>query len=127
MSSEIKIYNINDFIRKNEIGEIDFDKSIQIVKEVSFAAAFHPDHNILIDVRETTLSDYSMDVLIKVAMEVVKLMPSFKNKIANVVPNDANRVSIAERFEACMNINKFQYKFFTSFEDAIEWLSDVKC
>jgi hypothetical protein len=127
MSSQIKIYNIKDFIRKNEIGEIDFDKSIQIVREVSYATAFHPDHNILIDGRETTLSDSGMGVLIRVAMEFVKLMPSFKNKIANVVPNDANRVSIAEKFEVFMNINKFQYKFFTSFEDAIEWLSDVKC
>ena len=54
-----------------------------------------------------------MDVLVKVVMEFIKLMPSFKNKIANVVPNDANRVSIAKTFEVIMNTNEFQYKFFT--------------
>jgi hypothetical protein len=125
MSSKIKIYKLNDFIRKNEIGEINFDKSIQIIREVSTTAAFYPNHNILIDLRETTLSEAGMDVLMKVTMEFVQLMPSFKNKIANIVPNDAKRVSIAEKFEACMIIKKFQYRFFTNFEDAIEWLSEV--
>ena len=48
------------------------------------------------------------------------------NKIANVIPGDEDRVSLAKKFEACMKIKKFQYKIFTDFEDAIEWLSDVK-
>ena len=62
----------------------------------------------------------------EVVLEFVKCMPlSFKNKIANVVPSDADRVSLAKKFEACMNIKHFQYRFFTEFEHAIEWLSDV--
>ena len=127
MSSGIKIYKIKDFIRKSESGEIDFEKSIQIIRELSMAAAFHANHNILIDLRKTTTSVAGMDDLMKIAMELVQLMPpSFKNKIANVIPNDEDRVFVAENFEACMKIKKFQYKFFTDFEQAIEWLSDVR-
>ena len=126
MPSGIKIYKIKDFIRKTEPGDIDFDRSIQIVRELAAAAAFHTDHNILIDLRETTLTVDNMADVMKVAMEFGQLMSSFKNKIANVVPSDAERVSVAEKFEACMKIKKFQYRFFTDFEDAIEWLSDIK-
>ncbi len=41
MSLGIKIYKIRDFIRKTETGEIDFDRSIKIVRELAAAAAFH--------------------------------------------------------------------------------------
>jgi hypothetical protein len=67
-----------------------------------------------------------MDKMMKITMEVVQLLPASGNKIASLVPRDKKRVSIAERFEACMKIKEFQYRFFTDFEDAIEWLSDVK-
>ncbi len=127
MSTGIKIYKIKDFIRTTESGDIDVDRSIQIVRELAVAAAVHTDHNILMDLRETTLTvDTNMADVMEVAMEFGQLMSSFKNKIANVVPSDAERVSMAEKFEACMKIKKFQYRFFTDFEDAIEWLSDIK-
>jgi hypothetical protein len=124
MSSGTKIYKIKDFIRKNESGEIDSDKSIQIVRELSATAAFHADHNILVDLKETILLAWGMDEVMKIAMEFVKLMPSFTNKIATVVPSDPDRVSMAKKLEACMKQGDFQYKVFTDFEDAIAWLSD---
>jgi len=126
MPSEIKIYKIKDFIRKSESGELDLDKSIKIVQELSRAATFHADHNILIDLRKTTVSVSEFNDVMKIAIEVVRCMPSFKNKIANVIPSDENRVSLAKKFQAVMNIQHYQYKYFTEFEDAIEWLSTVK-
>jgi len=125
MASEIRIYKINDFIRKNESGEIDIDRAIRVIRELSAASSFHPDHNILIDLRETKLLYEGMENIMKVVIEFVNLMPSFKNKIASIIPNDSDRVKIAERFEACMTIKEFRFKFFTNFEDAMEWLSDV--
>jgi hypothetical protein len=95
MPPELTIYKINDFIRKNASGELDYDRSFQAVREISTAASFHPGHNILIDLRETTLSSLGMEDLMKVVLEFSKLMPYFKNRIANVVPNDERRISIA--------------------------------
>ena len=117
---------MKDFIRKNASGEIDSERSIQLVRELSVAANFHADHNILIDLRETTIpTDRVMiDDLMKIVMEFVQFAPSFKNKIANLIPNDADRVSIAKQFEACMTIKNVPYKFFTEFEHAVEWLSE---
>ena len=127
MSSGIKVYKIKDFIRKSESGEIDFDKSIQLIRELSTAAAFHINHNILIDLRKTTASVSGMDDVMKLAMELVQCMPpSFKNKIANVIPKDEDRASLAKKFELCMQVKEVSYKFFTDFEQAIEWLAEVK-
>ncbi|WP_319522174.1 hypothetical protein [uncultured Desulfosarcina sp.] len=124
MDSKIKIYSMKDFIRKNASGEIDSERSIKMVRELSVAANFHADHNILIDLRETTIPIDKIQIgdLMKIVMEFVQFAPSFKNKIANLIPNNADRVSIAKQLEACMNIKNVHYKFFTEFEHAIEWL-----
>ena len=50
----------------------------------------------------------------------------FQKKIANVVPNDADRISMAQKLEACIKIKNFQYRVFTDLEEAIEWLSETK-
>ena len=81
------------------------------------------DLNILIDLRDTTLTVDNMNDVMMIAMEFTTFMPSFKNKIANVVPKDVESILMAKKIEACMKIKKFQYRFFTDFDDAIEWLS----
>jgi hypothetical protein len=42
-----------------------------------------------------------------------------------MVPNEEKRLAIAKTFEASMQLQGFNLKVFTSFEDAIEWLSEV--
>jgi hypothetical protein len=126
MSATVKIYKVKDFIRKTETGNIDFDRSMEFIHDLAVAASFHTDHNILIDMRETTLVDKGdMDTLLQLALEVVRYKSVFRGKIANVVPNDENRLSIARQFKACLDIKGFHYEIFTSFEDAIDWLSEI--
>ena len=57
MPSEIKIYKVRDFIRKTEAGAIDFDRSVKIIRELAVAASFQAGCNILVDMRETTVTD----------------------------------------------------------------------
>jgi hypothetical protein len=123
MLSGIKIYTVKDFIRKTETGNIDFERSKQIVRELAIAAESHADHNILIDLRETTVSVASIEDIMKIALEFGSHVSSFKNKIANLIPDDKKRMLIANRFKACMNIQGFEYDIFTDYESAIEWLS----
>jgi hypothetical protein len=127
MSSGIKIYKIKDFIRKDESGELNRDRVKEIILEIGTAAAFHPNHNILIDFRETTIAcDVNMTDIMKSAKEVFVFKDVLRNKIANIIPTDKDRVSIAEKAEAAIRLGGIEYKFFTDFEAAIEWLSDVK-
>ena len=100
MPSGVKVYQINDFIRLNESGEIDLDKSMHIVRKLAAVTAFNTDHNILIDLRNTKVLFSSMEEIMKITLEFVQCMPpEFKNKIANVIPNDANRKSLAKKLK----------------------------
>lgn len=127
MLSGIKIYKIKDFIRKTETGNIDLERSRKIVRELAMAAGLHIDHNILVDLRETTVSNAaSIEDIMKVALEFGTYVSSFKNKIANIIPDDPKRMVIANRFKACMDIQGFDYEIFTDYESAIEWLSKTK-
>jgi len=127
MPSGLQVYQIKNFIRLNEPGEIDPDNSIKIFRELAAVTTFSTDHNILIDLRKTKVSFTSMEEVMKVTVEFIQYMqPAFKNKIANVIPNDAQRKSLAKEFELCMNLKKINYRFFTDFEEAIEWLADAR-
>jgi hypothetical protein len=127
MLSGIKIYKIKDFIRKTETGDIDFERSKKIVRELAMAAGLHTGHNILVDLRETTISTAaSIEDIMKIALEFGSFVSSFKNKIANIVTDDPERMKIASRFKACMDIQGFEYEIFTDYESAIEWLSQTE-
>jgi hypothetical protein len=127
MLSGIKVYKVKDFIRKTETGNIDLKRSQQIVRDLAKASGSHSDHNILIDLRETTVSAAaSIEDIMKVALEFGSYVSSFKNKIANIIPDDLERLEIANRFKACMDIQGFEYEVFTDYESAIEWLSQTE-
>ena len=127
MLSGIKIYKVDDFIRKTETGNIDLERSKKIVRELAMAAGLHANHNILVDLRETTVSAAaSIEDTMKVALEFGTYISSFKNKIANIIPDDPKRMIIANRFKACMDIQGFEYELFTDYESAIEWLSKTE-
>jgi hypothetical protein len=122
----LKIYKIKDFIRLTENGEIDIDRSKHIVHQLAVASSFYVNHNILLDMRDTNIQDPSMESLVEVALEFGRYKSSFKGKLANVVPNEETRIRTAKQLKALMNSQDFRYEIFTSFEDAVEWLSDVK-
>jgi len=126
MASDIKVYKIKDFLRFNESGEIDFDRSTQMIHEFAVAASFYAGHNILVDLRETTVvGESNIGMILQLAVEMGRYGSVFKGKIANVVPDDEERLAIAKQFEASLHLQGFHYKVFTSFEDAINWLSEV--
>ena len=126
MSTDIKVYKIKDFVRFNESGGIDFDRSMQMVHGIALAASHYTGHNILTDLRETTLVvETNIGVILQLASEMAFHVSSFKGKIANVVPIEEKRLAIAKTFEASMQLQGFNLKVFTSFEDAIEWLAEV--
>ena len=110
MPRELKIYRIKDFIRKNESGALSQDRIGQIIKEVATAASVHVDLNILLDFRRTTLSHASMSDILKGAMELAKHKDVLTNKIANVVPQDKDRIEIAKRTEVAIQLTGIQYK-----------------
>ena len=125
MVSGIKVYKVKDFVRTTQTGNIDLKRSKQLVRELVKVAGSHADHNILIDLRETTVSVSNIVDILEVAREFGSSVSSFKNKIANIVPDDHERMVIAHRFKACMDMQGFEWEIFTDYEGAIEWLSEI--
>jgi hypothetical protein len=125
MYSEVKIYKIKDLIRVNKEGQVDLDRSKRIIHELAATAAFHKDNNILVDFRDATLTTHSMNDLFELAVEMARFKSVFQNKMACVIPNEEEQITMAERFKACLDLKGFQFEFFTDFEKAIEWLSDT--
>ncbi len=126
MVSGIKVYKVKDFVRTTQTGNIDLKRSKQLVRELVKVAGSHSDHNILIDLRETTVSVSNIVDILEVAREFGSSVSSFKNKIANIVPDDHERMVIAHRFKACMDMQGFEWEIFTDYEGAIEWLSEIE-
>jgi len=124
MKTEIKIYKIKDFVRKTVSGEIDMNKSMAFIKQFADIAYVHPDHNILIDMRDTEVTNANINDMMKISLELANSLPDFKNKIANVIPDNEERLRTARQFHSCMVLKGFSYQIFTDFEKAIDWLSD---
>ena len=124
-SARVKIYRMKDLLRLTETGKIDVDRSKEIVRQLAVAAAFHADHNILLDLRETTIKEENMNDVLEVALEIARYQAAFKGKLANLLPDDEKRLFVARQLKALMVIKGFQYEIFTNFEEAIEWLSDI--
>jgi len=123
VNDHIKIYKGTDFIRLNEEGNLDVERSCKLVRELSTAADFHRNHHILVDLRETEVVASDMSDLMDVAAEFIRFKESFQNKIAVLIPDSELRLMIAKRFKALMDLQGFQFKQFTDFEAGFEWLS----
>jgi len=126
MPSHIEIYKVKDFVRLNESGEIDFERSMKMIRKLGLASSVYVDHNVLLDLRETTIVGVnSIGTIMQLALEMAKYWSAFKGRIANVVPQDEARLSIARQFRASLQLQGFSYEIFTNFEEAIGWLSEV--
>jgi hypothetical protein len=123
-SDGYKTYKTRDFIRKNEQGALDLERSLELVKELAAAAGYHSGYNILIDLRQTEPLRSFTDTL-TVAMEFARYQDMFRNKIAVLIPDNEKRIERAEFFRTGLGTVSFKMSHFTVFEEAIEWLSQV--
>lgn len=124
MPEGYKVYKSNDFIKKTEKGQLDIQRSLDLVKELVTASGFHKEHDLLLDLRETEPLE-SFAELLTVAVEFAKYQDAFSNKIAVIIPNTPERIERAKFFMATLGDVNFQIQHFTEFEDAIDWLSTI--
>ena len=125
MTVSYKMYKVKDFIRRTENGDINIQKSLNTVAELARASEFHKDVNILVDLRETETT-LNFEDLLKVVREFAYYKDCFQNKIAAVIPEDPERIKRGEFFKTGMRAKGFLFDYFTDFEKAIEWLSEIE-
>lgn len=126
MMEGCKVYQVNDFIRQNEKGGLDFDKSLLMIRELVIAASHHKDHNILIDIRDTE-AKLNFVELLSVALEFAKYEDVFRNKIAFLIPDEEERIRRAEYVrKSLVGVMGFTLEYFTDYEKALDWLSVIR-
>jgi hypothetical protein len=125
MTIGIKVYKTKDFIRKNQKGQLDLEHSIEMVQELAVAVSGHADYNILVDLRDVD-NICGPGEMMRIAMEFVHHRYAFQNKLAMLILETDKAVTEARFFKTCMDLKGFEMEFFTNYELAIDWLSEVK-
>ncbi|MGD0399246.1 MAG: hypothetical protein ABSC04_10080 [Syntrophobacteraceae bacterium] len=121
MATNIRIIHARDFIRVAPEGDFDLEESRKLLMEIASATAGLVDYEIIIDTRKAEIEMSPTD-LWYLAAELSKLREAFfRRKTAVLCPLE--EFDRAEFFELCAKNRGFQVKAFTSFEDAIEWLT----
>jgi hypothetical protein len=120
-----RTYKIEDFIKKTPMGDLDFDASMKIIREIATASGVHHDHNLLIDLRQT-VSIHNFHDLLKIAAEFSKYQSTLPDKIAFIIPNEPERIEKAQFFMKSLDEASLKTKYFMNYEKAIEWFSSVK-
>lgn len=125
MRTNVKIYDIKSFVRKNETGHLSRERISEIIREIVNISICFPEKNLLLDFRKTELpADVNLSDIMKFTLEAAAFGDILINKIASLIPEDPMRLSIAKKVRASMQVKGLKYQYFTDFEQAIEWLSN---
>jgi hypothetical protein len=121
--TDIRIISAFDFIRATAYGELDFEMSKKALIEVASATAHLINYRILLDARKAQIQIPVAD-LWHLARELSNLGEAFHQKTAVLCP--AERFDDAAFFALCAQNRGFRIQAFTSFEDAIDWLTGME-
>lgn len=125
MSVAINVYQPQDFIRKTARGTINLERSLEAVRQLAAAANAYQGQNILLDLHDTEVEGDRAEIL-RVAAAFGQHLASFRHKIAVIIPDTLERKAKAQFMRTCMHLKGFQWEFFTTFEDAFDWLSEIR-
>ncbi len=125
MPEGYKIYQSNNLIKKVVKNELNIENFRNIIQVLATASAIHQDHNLLIDIREIEPLKSFSDVL-KIVFEAGKFYHAFRNRIAVIIANEPGRIARTKFFKAGLKPGNYRFEYFTEYEKAIDWLSDIQ-
>ena len=120
MAATIRVIHAHDFIKATAAGELDFAASKKLLLDISSAAATLVDYEVLLDTRNAQ-SDMSLTDLWHLATAVGNLDQTLPRKIAVLCPLE--NFDQAGFFALCGENEGLKVRAFTSFEEAMTWLT----
>jgi hypothetical protein len=120
MPTQVTIIRAAEFVVATPDGRVDFPESQRILVKIAEALTKFDFHEMLLDMRKAA-SELSASQLWYLAKELSDHHTAFSGKLA--VLCQLSRSSQAEFFALCAQNRGFSIKAFTSFEDAVKWLS----
>jgi hypothetical protein len=122
MPTNIKIIHAHDFIKTTPDGILNLEKSKNLIVEIASVSTNLSDFDLIVDTRKTQV-EMSPTNLWYLAQELsnLRLRKPIWKRTAILCPLEG--FDFAEFFALCSQNRGLQVNAFTSFEDAIEWLS----
>jgi hypothetical protein len=122
MPTNLRIIHAKDFITATAHGSVDFEEFKKALVDIATAAGPLTDYEILLDTRKVG-SCLSITELRDLAVELATLGAALGHKTAVLCPPE--RFNDAEFFALCAERRGLQVRGFTSFEDAMAWLTET--
>ncbi len=123
MDLNLRIIHHKDFLQTTPSGEVDLEKSRQML--LRLASVNKPPNNldVLFDVRGATPHMTILDITDLVGV-MIQNRDSFRNKLA-ILTQPGPRLELAKFMELYAENRGFQVAAFDDFEAAILWLSTI--
>jgi hypothetical protein len=121
MDLQLRIIHANDFLRACPTGELDLQRSKELL--LTLAATNKPpaDRDILLDLRSTSGANLETLELVELVRVMVDHLASFQHKLALLIPPDAPGYR-AQLVEHLADSRGFNVEVFKDFEEAMTWL-----
>ena len=119
MPTKIKLIRAIEYLQTSPEGEVDFEKTKQILIDIAAAKKNPADYDVLLDFRRVQLKLATTDIYY-LAAELAKHNNTFRDKVAVLVLPGAN-FEKSEFFELCSRNRGFLVDCFTNYEDAVQW------
>ena len=120
MTTPIRLIRSVEYLYTSPEGDIDFEKSKQVLADLALAKRLPADYDIILDFRRTQCKLSTTNIWF-LAAELAKHDDTFRNKVAVLISPGSNPDN-AEFFELCSKNRGFNVDVFTNHEDAIQWL-----
>jgi hypothetical protein len=121
MPTDIGIISAHDFARATAYGEFDLGMSKKALIEVASATTHLVNYRILLDTRKAQIQIPVVE-LWHLARELSNLGKAFYQETAG----STERFAAAAFFALCGQNPGFRIQTFTSFKDAIDWLTGME-
>ena len=119
MPAKVKVVRAKDFLQTTPEGDIDFEASREILRDVAAARRPPADYHVLLDLRRAQWLLNSIDIY-HLAVALAKHKDLRTSKIAILALPGAS-FDHAQFFETCSVNRGMNVDAFTNFEDAIQW------
>jgi hypothetical protein len=120
MKAEIKFVRTKDFLQTTASGELNLEESLKVLHRIAELNRPDDQHDMLIDIRETT-SVLTLSDIYELVTEVGRNRQSFRKKIA-ILLGPKHDIDKARFLQMTAENRGYRVNVFEDFEDAVKWL-----
>jgi hypothetical protein len=121
MDVQLRVIRSTDFLTSSHAGELDLERSKQIL--MALAAANKPpnDRDVLVDLRAACGDRIEMSKVIELVKVMIENLASFQNKLALLIPKE-HPGERSRLMKQQANARGFNMDVFDDYEEAMTWL-----